>query len=1387
MTEHKPNAIFVFDIDGTIVPHGNINYGWDGKKDLIAAMKDEIKKGNQIWVSTANTVYDDKEKLMAFFKDTEIGDAEIEFMNPQIMKGIMDKRTDTNAQPPSSDFDGNPNDNIHLKGLKPFAIRELANQKFTPDKSADIKIYLFDDTPNQKDLTANSEKCNIIFNYVKSFEKDKPNDLLVDFNRARASVTVKKDVDSAKVNETTDVKVEPAAPAPNDPIILNAADGSSNPTTAKQISPIIVEDPKDPIVPVAPKDSIVPVVPSAVQAALTPTEVPVVPIAVPEVPVIVSNEEVSLSPFKFESETGEKDIWAFYRCLMRGFLLATYEQELETINANPSANKDDNDNNKLILLGQIGRLLRGMDKSILHIDNVFQFDEFAITECDLIVGMLTRISRWFKHKVQLDVPRQYFRSIDTSKIALESSADYFVHQVDLAFKDLKHKVRDPTKPPIVVKDIEEFIDYLADDMNNVGRSKVLATYDAIKGLVTAEKARALANNVTRKVRIVIDKTKQAGNKAVERAKKFTRGKYVSYYEQKAKRQREKAERADQDLAAVIAKQPPVQSGGMLDALNALAVLRSSSSSSSPSSSSSSSSSAISVPAASSRKGLDLFYPLKQYRELHATGEIEVMQKPNMSAVEYFEKLPVMLTRTGNMGNDQVFPALFGHPLLLYLPFARAFGCVIEVYSRSPEAELKLKYLFPSKSEIAKSTVSMPIIRIMDDNPYNTDDPNLKEVLAYPNFLTHQDQYVANFSLFLPSGGSEITDKAVKYLANKVKLSSQMQANSDKLQQFEDQYNIADAKYKNAETLMAKTKQAKENARDAYKIAKEKYDKDKKDKGAGTLPPTADSKAQQSAQKDNRTEFIKTRKLFTKEWEVYNTAIKARNAAFARLLVTKNRMNDVASKINSEKSEHDGKADAARQEVIATLDKYKVPTPFVKQTKQVIVKPVIGAPSTVGTAASIVAVESAPANAVAAPATTLAAAPVTTAPAPAPVTAAPVTAAPAPAPVTAAPAPAPVTAPVTAAPGTAPAPSKTVAAAPAAPVKVAPTKSPVAVAAAAAVKQSNQLKIMTFNVCWEALAADNPNPPNFTKHCMVNGLNQCKTNIRDAILDRMTTGDTVIFLQEFSSRFDDFFDKKGTISDSSGNQSKIFTYTLNAPSSKKFHVYSATPCSETITTICPIDIFPNRADRCFMGNLMGSPFTNSYDSNKPGDGNLKVTWTLMSGCRPYIVLVFNAQRMILINVHSNHNSPFSQGGTKSYTPAESAEMDRLNKQYGNMQQYAFTELKTMLQKEIPNEFKTYHIIIGGDFNSVTEARSKEMLGFLGMNVATVNTNNTLNHSAPTCSSNDMTQYTSVDDHIYSSDLKVVEYSVHPVASVKKDGSGKFLFSDHLPVYATIEMP
>ena len=947
------------------------------------------------------------------------------------------------------------------------------------------------------------------------------------------------------------------------------------------------------------------------------------------------SDVVSLTPFKFESETGKNDdVWAFYRCLMRGFLLATYEQELETINANPSTNADENNNNRLIILGQIGRLLRGMDKSVLHIDNVFQFDEFAITECDLIVGMLTRISRWFKHKVQLDVPRQYFSDIDTSKVALESSADYFVHQVDSAFKDLNHKTPDPAVEPIVVKDIDEFIFHLTSDMNNVGRSKVLAAYDAVRGSITAEKARAAAGKVTRKVRIVIDKTRQVGNTAVEGVKKFTRGRQLAYRKWDAKRQSEKAEKAQQALAEIKAKQqvPLQQHGG-----------------------------------APGKPGIDLLYPLKQYRELRATGKIEVMQKPNMTAVEYFEKLPVMLTRTGATGNDQVFPALFGHPLLLYLPFARAFGCVIEVYSRSQlsgvsdeyddESAIVLKYLFPSKPEIEKSIRSMPVIRIMDDNPYNA-SPDLKDILTYPNFLTYQDQYMANLSLFLPYGGSDVADKALGYLANKVKLSSQMQSNGDKLQHLEDQYNIADAKYKDANALMVKAKKAMDRAQASHPTAEQNE------------PPT--------------------QKQATKEEKVYNTAKQDHDAAYKRFLNTQNRMNEMASKINSQNAGNDSTVDASRrQEVINELLKYKVPAPAVVRSVK-------------------------------------------------------------------------TSKPLAIAGGT---------------IKSRPRKLPTA---------KQQIKIMTFNVCHETFSGKRT----IGEHCVKNinpnpsWPNPCTNNIKQAILNKISEGVHVIFLQEGIEDFSEFFGSVGLTTP----LSHILEY--NPTSGPGFFVYTVKILNETMVTMCSKAIFPNQADIIFMGSLASESKTPSgCDEFLPKIatiGDSSQSFNIIGGARPYIVLVFHAKKIILINIHSPHSGDVFKEQIKpdSSVPdyTKSGRVKALNSQYPNLQEYAFTKLGELLRTRLHKEIAEYRydIVIGGDFNNPDPFAAGL---FRTLNIPV--TRSPLN-KIPTLSRDDMKTYATVSDHIYST-KRVVEYSVHPTSSVKKDTtSGKFLFSDHLPVYATIEI-
>lgn len=53
----------------------------------------------------------------------------------------------------------------------------------------------------------------------------------------------------------------------------------------------------------------------------------------------------------------------------------------------------------------------------------------------------------------------------------------------------------------------------------------------------------------------------------------------------------------------------------------------------------------------------------------------------------------------------------------------------------------------------------------------------------------------------------------------------------------------------------------------------------------------------------------------------------------------------------------------------------------------------------------------------------------------------------------------------------------------------------------------------------------------------------------------------------------------------------------------------------------------------MGNLVSIPNTPMYANH--GTSQLHNKWELSGGSRPYVVLVFNDKKMILINIHAPH--------------------------------------------------------------------------------------------------------------------------------------------------------
>jgi len=340
----------------------------------------------------------------------------------------------------------------------------------------------------------------------------------------------------------------------------------------------------------------------------------------------------------------------------------------------------------------------------------------------------------------------------------------------------------------------------------------------------------------------------------------------------------------------------------------------------------------------------------------------------------------------------------------------------------------------------------------------------------------------------------------------------------------------------------------------------------------------------------------------------------------------------------------------------------------------------------------------------------------------------------------------------------------------------------------------KLKIMTFNVCWEAFGGKD-----FAQHCVTSSSNPCVDNIKSAILNNISQGTHVILLQEGIKELKNFFSGAGKISTipipTHKHKNNVLQYNSNTDSSSSFFVYTFKIISETIVTMCSKSLFPEIADIYFMGNLASESIHPNTNKNEflpsvASDGDFNLKNNIIGGARPYIVLVFHDKNLILINIHSPHphdsfnNQPPVKPSDHAIDAANQIRVDTLNREYNNnLQEYAFTKLGGLLKKRIPN-FGNYNIIIGGDFNNANPY-SAGLLSKLGLQFTSPNPNP--DHNDPTLSLQSMTEYTTVSDHIYSNKLAVSEYRVHQVKLLNKDITNKFLFSDHLPVYATIAMP
>ena len=421
---------------------------------------------------------------------------------------------------------------------------------------------------------------------------------------------------------------------------------------------------------------------------------------------------------------------------------------------------------------------------------------------------------------------------------------------------------------------------------------------------------------------------------------------------------------------------------------------------------------------------------------------------------------------------------------------------------------------------------------------------------------------------------------------------------------------------------------------------------------------------------------------------------------------------------------------------------------------------------------------------------------------------------------------------------------------ASPVKPTSTPPPVSTSTS-----TDTLKVMSFNTWYK------PFSPSKSKmeYCNVTKdgktTNVCQENIMKEIMTQIEDGFQVIFLQEFTRRIQEVFDKC-TFSDTNVPPTQIpFTMTYTPPgggSPLEYFVYSVTAQGETITTLCSKKFFPTPATQYYMGNLTGYPNNPLYAS----DGVTTQFWEISGGGRPYIVLVFDDIEMILINIHGPHgddfnpylqkvsknsngkgdfinigeedkNGPYTHGKTKykynhdfgsSIPQAVQNEIDKkiaavneLNIQYTDLQDYSFRQLGDMLRKRIPQKLKDYKIIFAGDFNMrpdktkthLVKLSERQSNGIYNegpfsnssgnfdktpQNSLNLKVGNTSTDATGTCcvEHNGGSYGSGIYDQIYSNKLKITRYWTYN-GKIDYTGNGGILFSDHLPVYAEIQLP
>ena len=357
----------------------------------------------------------------------------------------------------------------------------------------------------------------------------------------------------------------------------------------------------------------------------------------------------------------------------------------------------------------------------------------------------------------------------------------------------------------------------------------------------------------------------------------------------------------------------------------------------------------------------------------------------------------------------------------------------------------------------------------------------------------------------------------------------------------------------------------------------------------------------------------------------------------------------------------------------------------------------------------------------------------------------------------------------------------------------------------------QLRVMTFNTWYHTF--------NATKNagfCNEVGGNECLKNNRNAVLAQMAkTGPVVIFLQEFSYKFDEFIGTDVTISSNkiesknnvvsgSGTKStiKAFRHFEINYKGRKFYVYIGQIGESVMATIYSSELVDESATEFFMGNL-ASGMNPGGDMNQheivptfSGDKNPKLKiddikhsgnpYSFRGGSRPFTILRFDTAdlKLILLNIHSPHPDVFGElhdGNPPKPDPGAP-------KAPTTVAEFAFNALGPFFTTHVFTrgiDKTDYTFVAGGDFNADANT------AITRLNPILEDANKTIDRTTnkTCCTDKGGTTFRTTVDHIFSTSV-ISDYKVYDPNATKLEKTktpSRYYFSDHLPVYATVTLP